>query len=107
MKTVSPSPAAALLTSAWYPAMIPLASSAFTRRRHADGDSATASARSTFAIRPSRCSLATMARSTRSGLCSGMKPTLQRKQHNDIALLTLVGAIFAIACEPISATLEA
>jgi len=28
-------------------------------------------------------------------------------QHNDIALLALVGAIFAIACGPISATLEA
>ena len=40
MKTVRPSPARARLTSAWYPAMIPLASSAFTRRRHADGESA-------------------------------------------------------------------
>jgi hypothetical protein len=28
-------------------------------------------------------------------------------QHNDIALLALVGAIFAIAGGPISATLEA
>jgi hypothetical protein len=48
-----------------------------------------------------------MARSTRSGLCAGMKPTIQLIQHNDIALLALVGTIFAIACEPISATLEA
>jgi hypothetical protein len=36
-----------------------------------------------------------------------MKPTLQQILHNDIALPTLVGAIFAIACGAISATLEA
>src|SRR4051812_23369718 len=37
--------------------MMPLASRALTRRRQADGDIATASARSTFAIRPSSCSV--------------------------------------------------
>jgi hypothetical protein len=36
-----------------------------------------------------------------------MKQPYNPIQHNDIALVTLVGAIFAIACEPISATLEA
>ena len=76
MKTVRPSPARGRLTSARYPAMMPLASSAFTRRRQADGDSEMASARSTLAIRPSRCSLVTMARSTLSGTCSGMKTSL-------------------------------
>ena len=53
-------------TSARYPLIRPLLSRALTRRRHADGDSETASARSTLAIRPSACSRVTMARSMRS-----------------------------------------
>src|SRR5437870_3292726 len=46
--------------------MMPLASSALTRRRQAEGDSETASARSMLAMRPSRCRVARMARSVRS-----------------------------------------
>src|SRR5512140_2136080 len=46
--------------------MIPLASSALTRRRQAEGDSETVSARSMLAMRPSRCKVARMARSVRS-----------------------------------------
>src|SRR6266480_653375 len=83
--TVRPSPARTRLTSARYPAMMPLASSAFTRRRQADGESEMASARSTLAMRPSRWSLATMARSTLSGRCSGMESSLEPLSRNAVA----------------------
>src|SRR6185437_13630607 len=56
--------------------MTPAASSALVRRRQADGDRDTASARSTLAIRPSCCSRATMARSIASKLSSGTTPRI-------------------------------
>src|SRR6266702_339086 len=87
--------------------MIPPASSALTRRRQAEGDRLTASARSTLAIRPSRCSLVTMARSTLSGGCSGIKPSLRCLRRKFVACRGGSGGIFAIAFEAISGRFQA
>src|SRR6266702_2321848 len=87
--------------------MMPLASSTLTRRRQADGDSEMASARSTLAIRPSRCSLVTMARSTLSGGCSGIKPSLRCLRRKFVACRGGSGGIFAIAFEAISGRFQA
>ena len=64
------------------PVMSPAASSALVRRRQDEGERATASARSTLAIRPSRWSCSRMARSVESKVGSGIKASLRRQSSN-------------------------